>query len=43
MARVEKEKIEDVSKMTVTQCRSAYKKLSNEYLKLKENMLGMTL
>lgn len=36
MARVEKEKIEDVSKMTVTQCRSAYKKLSNEYLKLKE-------
>ena len=36
VARVEKEKIEDVSKMTVTQCRSAYKKLSNEYLKLKE-------
>ena len=36
MARVEKEKIEDVSKMTVSQCRSAYKKLANEYAKLKE-------
>ena len=36
MARVQKEIIEDVSKMAVSQCRSAYKKLSNEYLKLKE-------
>ena len=36
MARVEKEKIEDVSKMTVSQCRSAYKKLASEYSKLKE-------
>lgn len=36
VARVQKEIIEDVSKMTVTQCRSAYKKLTNEYTKLKE-------
>ena len=36
MARVEKEIIEDVSKMAVSQCRSAYKKLANEYAKLKE-------
>ena len=39
MARVEKEKIEDVSKMTVSQCRSAYKKLASEYSKLKEGLL----
>lgn len=36
MPRVEKEIIEDVSKMAVTQCRSAYKKLANEYKKLKD-------
>lgn len=35
MPRVEKEKIEDVSKMTIAQCRSAYKKLANEYTKIK--------
>lgn len=36
MPRVEKEIIEDVSKMTVTQCRSAYKKLVKEYDKIKD-------
>ncbi len=36
MARVQKEIIEDVSKMAASQCRSAYKKLANEYTKLKE-------
>ena len=36
MPRVEKEIIEDVSKMTVTQCRSAYKKLTKEYEKIKD-------
>lgn len=35
MPRIEKEKIEDVSKMTIAQCRTAYKKLANEYTKLK--------
>lgn len=36
MARVQKEIIEDVGKMAVSQCRSAYKKLASEYSKLKE-------
>lgn len=36
MARVEKQIVEDVSKMNVTQCRSAYKKLVKEYDKLKD-------
>ena len=34
MPRVKKFEIEDVSKMTITQCRSAYKKLKEQYLKL---------
>ena len=34
--RVKEYEIEDVSKMTVTQCRSAYKKLVNEYQKIKD-------
>ena len=35
MPRVKEYEIEDLSKMTVTQCRSAYKKLVNEYQKIK--------
>ena len=35
MPRVKEYEIEDISKMTVTQCRSAYKKLVNEYQKIK--------
>lgn len=34
MPRVKKFEIEDVSKMTITQCRSAYKKLKEQYLKI---------
>lgn len=34
MPRVKKFEIEDISKMTITQCRSAYKKLKEQYLKL---------
>lgn len=36
MPRVEKQIVEDVSKMNVTQCRSAYKKLVKEYDKIKD-------
>ena len=36
MPRVKEYEIEDVSKMTATQCRSAYKKLVNEYKKIKD-------
>ncbi|MBQ4523339.1 MAG: hypothetical protein IJA10_10370 [Lachnospiraceae bacterium] len=36
MVKVEKQIIEDVSKMNVTQCRSAYKKLAKEYDKIKD-------
>ena len=36
MPRVKEFEIEDVGKMTVTQCRSAYKKLVNEYQKIKD-------
>lgn len=35
MPRVKEFEVEDVSKMSVTQCRSAYKKLVNEYQKIK--------
>lgn len=36
MPRVEKQIVEDISKMNVTQCRSAYKKLVKEYDKIKD-------
>lgn len=37
MPKVEKPVIEDVSKMTVAQCRNAYKRLASAYTKIKED------